>query len=766
MGCVLPAGVGQAPARQAALGAGLPDSVGAVTVNKVCGSGLKAVVLGAQRDRRGRARRGRRRRHGVDVERAVPAAQGARRHAAGARAGDRLDDHRRPVGRVQERPHGRLRRAVRQGEGDHARRPGRVRRRELPARAARAAPRGSSAARSCRSRSRSARARRSSSTTTRSPGAATSTSWARCGPAFQKDGTVTAGNASSINDGAAALVLTGADEAAARGWKPLARIVGAANHAQAPEWFTTAPAGAIKRARDASAGRRTTSTSGRSTRRSRSCRSRTTSCSDSTRRRSTSGAARSRSATRSAPRARACWSRCSRRCATPASGAASRRCASAAARASRWPSSSCRARRAVDQRAARAHATMPQPDLDGITRIGVIGAGQMGRGIAQVAAAHGLDGDARRRAARHRRARANRDRQAARAAGRQGEADGRASAIASLAQHRADRSLRRRPGDGRLRHRGGDRERATKREIFEALDRACRGGVILATNTSSISITKLGAAVDAARARHRHALHEPGAADEAGRDHPRPADQRRDLRHHARAGASGSARPTVAVARHPRLHRQPHADPAAQRGLLRALRGPRHRSRTSTPASSSGSTTRWARSSWRTSSASTRASRSPRCCTASSATTSTGRARCCGSTSPPAGSAQERARLLRLRRAGDSIGQFRSRGRGSRGDDNVLVARDGAIATVTINRPDALNALRRRDAGRRCTRRSTRWRATPACAASILTGAGEKAFVAGADIAEMADMDAPRRRGVRGARPARRSTSSKRCGCR
>jgi acetyl-CoA C-acetyltransferase len=66
-------------------------------------------------------------------------------------------------------------------------------------------------------------------------------------PAFQKDGTVTAGNASSINDGAAALVLAGADVAKARAWKPVARIVGAAGHAQAPEWFTTAPAGAIER---------------------------------------------------------------------------------------------------------------------------------------------------------------------------------------------------------------------------------------------------------------------------------------------------------------------------------------------------------------------------------------------------------------------------------------------------------------------------------------------------------------------------------------
>jgi acetyl-CoA C-acetyltransferase len=66
-------------------------------------------------------------------------------------------------------------------------------------------------------------------------------------PAFQKDGTVTAGNASSLNDGAAALVLMAADVAARRGLKPLARIVAHAQHAQDPAWFTTAPTGAIKK---------------------------------------------------------------------------------------------------------------------------------------------------------------------------------------------------------------------------------------------------------------------------------------------------------------------------------------------------------------------------------------------------------------------------------------------------------------------------------------------------------------------------------------
>ncbi|MBC8132246.1 MAG: thiolase family protein, partial [Deltaproteobacteria bacterium] len=66
-------------------------------------------------------------------------------------------------------------------------------------------------------------------------------------PAFQKDGTVTAGNASSINDGAAALVLAARDVAADRGWQIEARVVGTATYANAPEWFTTAPAGAIER---------------------------------------------------------------------------------------------------------------------------------------------------------------------------------------------------------------------------------------------------------------------------------------------------------------------------------------------------------------------------------------------------------------------------------------------------------------------------------------------------------------------------------------
>ena len=66
-------------------------------------------------------------------------------------------------------------------------------------------------------------------------------------PAFQKDGTVTAANSSKINDGAAALVVASAEKAKAKGWKPIARIVAYAGVAQAPEWFTTAPVGAIQK---------------------------------------------------------------------------------------------------------------------------------------------------------------------------------------------------------------------------------------------------------------------------------------------------------------------------------------------------------------------------------------------------------------------------------------------------------------------------------------------------------------------------------------
>ncbi len=106
MGNVVSAGSGQNPARQAALKGGLPDHVAALTINKVCGSGLKAVMLAHQGDRDRRHRRCRRGRHGVDEQLSVPPAAGARRLAHGPRRDRGLDDQRRPLVRVRAVSHG------------------------------------------------------------------------------------------------------------------------------------------------------------------------------------------------------------------------------------------------------------------------------------------------------------------------------------------------------------------------------------------------------------------------------------------------------------------------------------------------------------------------------------------------------------------------------------------------------------------------------------------------------------------------------------
>ena len=124
-------------------------------------------------------------------------------------------------------------------------------------------------------------------------------------PAFNKDGTVTAASSSSISDGAAALVLMSAKTADARGLKPLARMLAYASHAHEPEWFTTAPVGAIRKVLGSSAGSPTMPISTRSTRRSPWSPWPRCATSTSTMPASTSPAAPARSAIRSAPPARA-----------------------------------------------------------------------------------------------------------------------------------------------------------------------------------------------------------------------------------------------------------------------------------------------------------------------------------------------------------------------------------------------------------------------------------------------------------------------------
>jgi acetyl-CoA C-acetyltransferase len=244
MGCVLQAGQGQAPARQAAIAAGVPDSVGAVTVNKMCGSGLKAVVLGGNAIATGE--------HDVVVAGGMESMTNAPYVLPKAREGLRLGHAQVIDSLIQDGlwdPY----KNVHMGDCAElcAKEKG-VTRQDQDAFAAESYRRALTAQKAGKFRGEIAAvevAQRKGPPTIvdddEEPGRGDVEKLASLRPAFQRDGTITAGNASSINDGAAALVLAGADVVAKHGWKPLARIIGSAGHAQAPEWFTTAPAGAI-----------------------------------------------------------------------------------------------------------------------------------------------------------------------------------------------------------------------------------------------------------------------------------------------------------------------------------------------------------------------------------------------------------------------------------------------------------------------------------------------------------------------------------------
>jgi acetyl-CoA C-acetyltransferase len=246
MGCVLPAGQGQAPARQAAIGAGLPPSVGAVTVNKVCGTGLKAVVFGRNAIATGE--------HDVVIAGGMESMSQAPYLLPKARDGYRLG-HGQIVDSMIQDGLWDAYKNVHMGDcGELCAREKGISRQDQDAFAAESYRRALEAQAAGKFRAEivpvEVPQRKGAPLVVsddEEPGRGDIEKLAALKPAFQKDGTITAGNASSINDGAAALVLCAADVATARGLRPLARIVGAAGHAQAPEWFTTAPAGAIQR---------------------------------------------------------------------------------------------------------------------------------------------------------------------------------------------------------------------------------------------------------------------------------------------------------------------------------------------------------------------------------------------------------------------------------------------------------------------------------------------------------------------------------------
>jgi acetyl-CoA C-acetyltransferase len=248
LGCVLPAGIGQAPARQAALAAGLPESVGCTTVNKVCGSGMKTVMLGADLIRAGSA--------GVVMAGGMESMTNAPYLMPKARSGYRMGhqqvlDHMFFDG-LQNPYDGNM---MGHFAEETAKKYG-FSRDDQDAFAIASVERARAAADSGAFDAEIApvtvktRKAEATITTDEEPGRADVSKIPDLRPAFAKDGTVTAASSSSISDGAATLLIMSAAEAERRGMQPLARITGHSGYAQDPAWFTTSPVYAIRALQD------------------------------------------------------------------------------------------------------------------------------------------------------------------------------------------------------------------------------------------------------------------------------------------------------------------------------------------------------------------------------------------------------------------------------------------------------------------------------------------------------------------------------------
>jgi acetyl-CoA C-acetyltransferase len=248
MGCVLPAGVGQAPARQAAIQAGIPLSAGCTTLNKVCGSGMKATMLGNDLIKAGSA--------GIVVAGGMESMSNAPYMMPKARTGYRMGhqqvlDHMFFDG-LQNPSDGNMMghfaeiTAQKYGFSREDQDAFAI---ESVNRARRAAASGAFAAEITPV---TISGRKGDVTVSEDEGPATAKpeKIPTLRPAFAKDGTVTAASSSSISDGAAALILMSAGEAEKSGLEPLATIVGHSGFAHEPEWFTTAPVFAIKALHD------------------------------------------------------------------------------------------------------------------------------------------------------------------------------------------------------------------------------------------------------------------------------------------------------------------------------------------------------------------------------------------------------------------------------------------------------------------------------------------------------------------------------------
>ena len=245
MGNVLAAGLGQAPARQASIFAGIPNTVPCTTVSKVCGSGMKALMIGADQIALGRVE--------IVVAGGMESMTNSPYLLPKARGGYRLGhgevkDHMFLDGLEDAYEH-----RLMGTYGEDAARHYQFTREyqdayavESLTRAKRAVGDGSFADEIVAVTVQT-RKGESQVVEDEQPGKADPAKIPTLKPAFGKDGTVTAASSASISDGAAALVLTRADTANTRGLRPIARIVAQASHAHEPRWFTTAPVGAIEK---------------------------------------------------------------------------------------------------------------------------------------------------------------------------------------------------------------------------------------------------------------------------------------------------------------------------------------------------------------------------------------------------------------------------------------------------------------------------------------------------------------------------------------
>ncbi len=246
MGCVLPAGLGQAPARQAAIKAGLPKSVQATTVNKVCGSGMQTVIMAEEALKAGNA--------DLIVAGGMESMTNApyllKKHRSGARIGhDTAYDHMFLDGLEDAYEPGRAMGTFAQETANQYQ----LTREEMDNYSIESLSRAKSAIDSGAFADEivpvtiQGRGGETVVDTDEAPSRGRPDKIPTLKPAFAKDGTITAATSSSISDGAAALVLTRQSDADAKGLKPVARIVASAAHAREPSEFTIAPAGAIEK---------------------------------------------------------------------------------------------------------------------------------------------------------------------------------------------------------------------------------------------------------------------------------------------------------------------------------------------------------------------------------------------------------------------------------------------------------------------------------------------------------------------------------------